>query len=225
MNAIPVTQTLTAPVLSAPVDVVRDAYGIPHIYGATLPDVAYAEGYIMAADRFMEMDLGRREGAGTLTEIVGGLDAAVLATDIGMRMHHLTATATTTWQQLQASTDPKDKTLVQAITLYADGVNAWEADLAAGKGSLPMEVAGLYGPKAITPWSPIDSFVLSYLQAFQLVFDSDTEITFTQILAAGKSIFDTSMNPDLAARKGIGKDFEILTPRTRPTRSRPAGPA
>jgi penicillin amidase len=222
VNAIPVTQTLTAPVLSAPVDVVRDAYGIPHIYGATLPDVAYAEGYVMAADRFMEMDLGRREGAGTLTEIVGGLDPAVLATDIGMRMHHLTATATTTWQQLQASTDPKDQTLVQAITLYADGINAWEADLAAGRGSLPSQVAGLYGTKSITPWSPIDSFVLSYLQAFELVYDSDTEITFTQILAAGTSIFDNATNPDLLARKGIGKDFEILSPED-PTYTLPSG--
>jgi penicillin amidase len=222
IDAIPITQTLTGSVLSAPVDVVRDIYGIPHIYGENLPDVAYAEGYEMASDRLIEMDLGRRQGAGTLTEIVGALSPSILATDIGMRMHHLTQTATTTWQQLEASTDPNDQALVKSVVNYAAGINAFVADVNAGRASIDPAVATLYDTKTFTAWTPIDSFVLSYLQAFELVYDSDTEITFTQILTAGKSIFDDASNPDYSARKGIGQDFEILAPQD-PTYTLPSG--
>ncbi len=220
--AVPLTQTLTASVLSAPVDVVRDQYGIPHIYGQNLPDVLYAEGYEMASDRLVEMDLGRRQAEGTLTEILGALDASVLAADIGMRMHHLTTTSQTTWTQLQASTAPNDQALAKGITMYAAGINAFVADVNAGKASLPMPVLALYSTKNFTPWTEIDSIALSYYQAFELVYDSDTEITYTQIQTAGTQLFDSSTNPDYLARKGIANDLEILAPQD-PTFILPSG--
>jgi penicillin G amidase len=212
LDAIPVTQTLTASVLSAPVEVVRDAYGIPHIYGQTLADVGYAEGYVMAEDRLIEMDLGRRLGEGTLSALVGSLDPSILATDIAMRMQNMTATATTTWQDLMASTAPRDQALVQTVQNFAAGINAFVADANAGKATLPPTSQTFYSAQNFTAWTPTDSIVLAYLQAFELVYDSDTEITFTQIQTAATAIFDNSTNPTYAARKGIGKDLEILTP-------------
>lgn len=220
--SIPVTQTFTAKVLSAPVDVVRDEFGIPHIYGATFPDVAYAEGYVMAADRLVEMDLGRREGEGTLAELVGGIASSYVANDIAMRMNHLTATAQQTWQELQASTDPKDKALALAITNFAAGVNAYVADVNAGKAALPAAVSPPYTVTNFAPWSEIDSFVMGYVLAFELAYDVDTEITFTQIQAAGAALFDNATSPDLQARKGIAKDLERLSPQD-PTFILPSG--
>jgi penicillin amidase len=222
VNAVALTETLTAPVLTAPVDVVRDQWGIPHIYGQVLSDVTYAEGYIMAADRLVEMDLGRREGEGTLSELVGAVDPSIVATDIAMRMQGMTATAQATWTALKASTDPNDVALASAITNYAAGINAFVADLNAGKATLPTLVANVYQTANFTPWTEIDSIVLSYLQAFQLVYDSDTEITFTQMQAAEVANFDNSTNADLTARKGIADDFEILAPQD-PTFTLPSG--
>src|SRR5262249_35481312 len=48
--AVPVTEMFRASTLSAPVDIVRDVWGNPHIYGQTLADVTFAQGYIVARD-------------------------------------------------------------------------------------------------------------------------------------------------------------------------------
>src|SRR6185436_4729223 len=66
VEAVPVTETLRAAGLSAPLDIVRDEWGIPHIYGATLADVTFGQGYIVARDRFIQMDLARHQATGTV---------------------------------------------------------------------------------------------------------------------------------------------------------------
>jgi penicillin amidase len=53
-----------APALKAAVDVVRDAYGIPHIFASTLADPAYGLGYVHARDRLWQMEMNRRIGSG-----------------------------------------------------------------------------------------------------------------------------------------------------------------
>src|SRR6266542_1667663 len=59
VEAVPVTETLHAAGLSAPLDIVRDEWGVPHIYGATLADVSFGQGYMVARDRFAQMELAR----------------------------------------------------------------------------------------------------------------------------------------------------------------------
>jgi penicillin amidase len=200
--------------------VVRDQYGVPHIYGENLPDVLYAEGYMMASDRIIEMDLARRQAEGTLTELVGALDPSILATDIAMRMQNMKGTATTAWQQLQASTDPKDKAIAAGLTSFAAGVNAWVVAFNASNGTLAS--GAIYSPMNFTPWTEVDSYALSYLQAFDLVYDSSTEILFTQMQTAEKANFDSSSNPALTARKGLANDFELFYPQD-PTFTLPSG--
>ena len=46
--------------ISAPVKIVRDRYGVPHIFGAKDEDVYFGLGYAQAQDRFFQMDLTRR---------------------------------------------------------------------------------------------------------------------------------------------------------------------
>jgi penicillin amidase len=219
---IPLTRTITAPGLSAPVDVVRDQWGIPHIYGTTLPDVAYAEGYTMASDRMVEMDLGRAQAEGTLAAFLGEIAPSLLQADIQMRLHHMKETAQTAFTQLEASSDPNDKNIVQALTMFAGGVNAWLADVKSGKVTFPPEVMKGYRPQSTNPWTEVDSIALSYLQAFELAFDADTEMTLTQIDAQGAAIFDDATDPALKARKGIAKDFELYQPFD-PTFTLPSG--
>ena len=58
--------------LSAPVRVVRDRWGIPHIYAETGDDLFFAQGFVQAQDRLFQMDLWRRAALGRLSEVLGG---------------------------------------------------------------------------------------------------------------------------------------------------------
>ena len=71
ITGLPITQTLTFAGLSAPVDVVRDSHGIPHVYASNLNDAALALGYVHATDRLFQMDIFRRIPSGTVSELLG----------------------------------------------------------------------------------------------------------------------------------------------------------
>jgi penicillin amidase len=55
--------------LSAPVDVVRDVRGMPHIYARDYFDAVRVHGYLMARDRFPQMEFLRRAALGRLAEL------------------------------------------------------------------------------------------------------------------------------------------------------------
>ena len=59
------------PGLSAPAEVHRDQYGIPHIYARSTEDAYFVLGYLHATDRLLQMELFRRRASGTLAEIFG----------------------------------------------------------------------------------------------------------------------------------------------------------
>ena len=105
------------PGLSADVEVLRDARGVPQIYADTAGDLFYAQGYVHAQDRFFEMDLRRHITAGRLSELVGenadALQADRVVRTLGWRRvaeQELPLLAPSTREYLQA---------------YADGVNAY----------------------------------------------------------------------------------------------------
>jgi penicillin amidase len=222
VESVPLGDTIQAKSLTAPVDLVRDEWGNPHIYGKTFPDVAFAQGWVMAHDRFTFMDFARHQASGTLSEIVGELSPGVIDSDIQMRAHHLRKTAQDGWDQLKASTDPEDQLLVTGLGQFAAGVNAFLDDLRAGKYAPLAEAIALYDPTAAKPWTEVDSLVLGQLQSFSLSFDADSEIHRTQVETRAKAIFDAATDPALLARKGIADDLEILTP-VDPTYTIPGG--
>ena len=75
------------PGLSARVDVLRDDRGVPQIYGDSISDIARAQGYVHAQDRFFEMDMRRHITAGRLAELVGeaGLETDKVIRTMGWR--------------------------------------------------------------------------------------------------------------------------------------------
>jgi penicillin amidase len=54
-----------------PVRIVRNEWGIPHIYAENLPDAYYALGYAMTQDRMWQIDMMRRLATGRLSEVFG----------------------------------------------------------------------------------------------------------------------------------------------------------
>src|SRR5258707_10357771 len=57
--------------LQKPVEILRDRWGVPHIYAQTVEDLFFAQGYITARDRLFQIDLWRRIGMGKLAEVLG----------------------------------------------------------------------------------------------------------------------------------------------------------
>ncbi|MEJ1973824.1 MAG: penicillin acylase family protein [Lacunisphaera sp.] len=138
--------------LSAPVKIERDALGVPTIAGATRADVARALGFLHAQDRFFQMDLMRRNGAGELSELFG---AAAVPLDQAHRLHGFRRIA----EKSLALLEPDKRAVLEA---YSAGVNA---GLAALRKS-PWEYALLrMDPR---PWRPEDSMLVAYAMWFDL---------------------------------------------------------
>src|SRR5688572_23618288 len=67
----PVSGTLDVEGLTAPVRVVRDRWGVPHIVASNQDDLFFAQGFVQAGDRLFQMDLWRRAAQGRLAEVLG----------------------------------------------------------------------------------------------------------------------------------------------------------
>ncbi|MHB8418321.1 MAG: penicillin acylase family protein [Myxococcales bacterium] len=207
LESVTLQTTIQAPSLSAPVDVVRDTFGNPHIYGTSLPDIAYVQGYLMAHDRLVEMDFVRHDADGTLASIVGTASPGTLAQDVAMRAWHLRRQAHANLLALQASSDPTDQLLTKGLDAFAAGVNAYAADLLAGKYTLPVDYAVVYQPQSFVTWTAEDSLLLGELFAYELCFDASDEIEATEVAAAGATAF-----PPGDPRAGFGEDVQITAP-------------
>lgn len=66
----PADETLSAGV-SGQVEILRDAYGVPHVYADQEPDLFLGLGFAMAQDRLWLMDYLRRKATGRLAELLG----------------------------------------------------------------------------------------------------------------------------------------------------------
>ena len=53
------------------VTIIRDEFGVPHIFAATAPGAAYGSGYAQAEDRLEEMMRNYRKAEGTMAEVFG----------------------------------------------------------------------------------------------------------------------------------------------------------
>src|SRR6187402_1738720 len=62
---------IALPDLQQPVEIVRDRWGVPHIYAHDTDDLFFAQGWTVAQDRLFQIDLWRRVGTGETAEILG----------------------------------------------------------------------------------------------------------------------------------------------------------
>jgi acyl-homoserine lactone acylase PvdQ len=53
--------------LSAPVEILTDRWGVPHIFASTVDDAFFAQGFQAARDQLWQMDLWRKRGLGEMT--------------------------------------------------------------------------------------------------------------------------------------------------------------
>lgn len=150
---LPKTQGLVqVPGLRGPVEIIRDAWGVPHIYADHEEDLFFAQGYVHAQDRLWQMELQRRAGAGRLSEILG---EPTLEVDRMFRILGLNRAAEAEAALLQGETK-------EALEAYSAGVNAYIAR----EGRLSLEFALLrFKPE---PWRPVDSLYWAKVMANNL---------------------------------------------------------
>ena len=130
---------ISAPVLSAPVIVRRDAHGVPHIEAATQDDLFVAQGYVTAQDRLWQMDASRRAANGNLAEILG---SRLVTNDKTQRVLQIRLTA----QRIYDHLSPADRARLDD---YARGVNLYIAQCEKSH-TLPPEFRLLgYHPQAL----------------------------------------------------------------------------
>jgi penicillin G amidase len=131
--------TLTLAGLHQPVQVLRDEWGVPHIYAQNTDDLFFAQGYVMAQDRLWEMEWWRRELEGRLAEVLGpsAFERDRLARLLKFRGPFDTAEWTSYHKDGQ-----------QILTAYANGINAY---ITSHADRLPVEFV-LTGIKPL-PWT------------------------------------------------------------------------
>ena len=113
--AAPTQETLTAPGLSQPVEIIKDHWGISHIYAKNENDLFFAQGYNAARDRLFQLEMWRRQATGTVAEILG---KSALKRDIGNRLFKFRGNMTEelNWYH------PHGAAIINA---FAAGVNAY----------------------------------------------------------------------------------------------------
>lgn len=130
---------LRVPGLRAEVRVIRDRWGVPHIYAQNTDDLFMAQGYVMAQDRLWQMEMWRRQREGRLAEILGP--------------QALTRDRTARLLKYRGPMDDREWTSYhpdgkRIFTAFAAGVNAFIGERA---GNLPVEFK-LTGIKP-DPWT------------------------------------------------------------------------
>jgi penicillin amidase len=154
-RSLPVVNgTVTVPGLSAPVEIVRDADSIPHVFAATRADAFFGLGYVHAQDRLWQMEFQRRIGHGRLSEIFG---AATVPQDRFLRTVGFGRAARSAWERL-----PRDARAL--IDAYCAGVNAFIASHSGAQ--LPPEFTLLrFHPE---PWTGADVMAWVKMMAWDL---------------------------------------------------------
>jgi penicillin amidase len=156
------------PGVSVPVEVIRDQWGVPHIYAENEHDLFFAQGYVHAQDRLWQMEFNRRTSSGTLSEVLG---ESTLGIDQFMRTLGLREAAQRDW----ATVDDDTGELLEA---YAQGVNAY---IEAHSKRLPLEFTILGADPG--PWTPVDSLAWGKVMAYSLSGNYTSELLRARVIA------------------------------------------
>jgi len=151
--------------IGAPLEIVRDMSDVPHVFGASDHDVFFGLGWAHAQDRLWQMILLRRTAQGRLAELFG---ERALSSDMLLRRFDLYGLA-------RSSVAAQDAQTRAALEAYADGVNAWLAEVnkgALGRGAPEMWLFN----HAVAPWQPADSIAILKLMALRSTTQIQAEV-------------------------------------------------
>src|SRR5436305_478713 len=152
--------------LQQSVTVLRDKWGVAHIYAQNQHDLFFAQGLVAAQDRLFQMELWKRAGQGRLAEVLG---PSAVERDRYARLLRYRG-------DLKAEYSSYAPDAFEILQAFTDGINAYIRDTH----TLPIEfkMAG-FAPEA---WRPEDC--LSRMAAFSVTANATAELRNAAMLAA-----------------------------------------
>jgi penicillin amidase len=195
----------------APIEVIEDELGVPHVRAASLHDAYFGQGYLVARDRLFQIDMEHRRDMGRMAEAFG---PRFVAADKAARLFLFRGDVDAELAALPAG-------VLDCAQGYVAGVNARIDELAADPSQLPLE----YGILGIAPlrWSVADLVRNRGIS----MGDADDEIRRSQLQARGLLDAEHLMQPlrpawSFAVPGGLDvaavseADLGILDPANRP---------
>lgn len=179
---------LTEATASEEIRIVRDRFGVPHVYGPTAEAVSYGAGYALAQDRLWQMHFLGLVAQGRLSKLLGPL---TVAGDRTVRFW----TYTKDERARRFATYPED--IQDNIRAFADGINAWIAQIRLDPTKLPFEFTEFGEP--LEDWTVDESIALADYLIYTFGSGGGSEITnlavYQQLvqkfgLVQGKKAFD-----------------------------------
>lgn len=168
-SLLPMDGQLSLQGLRAPVEILFDDHGVPSVYARDVDDVWYAAGMLHARERRWQMELYKRVTMGRLSEILGDrtieFDQRFLT--LGLR------------DAAKAEWDRAPESVKLALTRYAEGVNAANAQLVERKTPLEFQLLGIKP----TPWEPVDSLAVGRLLIWRLAENHQAELVRAALAA------------------------------------------
>jgi penicillin amidase len=205
--------------LSAPLEIVDDRYGVPHIRARTIPDAFFGQGYVVARDRLFQIDFSYRREMGRMAEAFGPDFAGH---DARARLLHFRG-------NLDAELAAVPANILACARAYVAGINARIDEVLAEPALLPLE----YGILRVRPlkWDLRD---LVRSRGSGIGGSVEDEVRRAQLAALGLLELDQVMAPlrpawDLKVPEGLdpkavsdadlgvlalgGMPLELLAPR------------
>ena len=194
----PIEGTLVLPGLQREVEVLRDTWGIPHIYAQNARDLFMAQGFVAAQDRLWQMEIWRRTGEGKLAEIYG---PSALRRDRLARLLLYRGNMEAEWK----SYSPDAREIVEA---FVAGVNA---NIASRRQNLPFEfkVMGI----APQPWTP--ETCITRMTAYAMTRNLSNEVARAQLvreIGLEETLKLWPLDPDARLELPRGLDLSGIDP-------------
>lgn len=173
------------------VEVLRDHYGVPHVFADSNYGLYYGYGYAVAQDRLFQTDMARRSFVGTTAEALGpGVQDAYVKYDMQVRQNF----APDSIRRQIAALSKEDADIFKG---YADGFNAYLEKVRRNPDLLPKEYVDFdFEPAPLTEFDVVMIWVGSMANRFS---DINLEVSSLGLLQAlekqhgaerGRAIFD-----------------------------------
>jgi penicillin amidase len=196
------SETRVIPTLKSEVSVLRAEMNVPHVYAEDVLDLHRAQGFVMAQDRYVQIELTRRFGAGSLSEVLGELGVPIDAT---ARAQGTRVVADRIWES--SSQETKER-----FEAFAEGINAYVAAVQRGQLPLPEEidiVGGLLAlddpSRAMQPMSGWDVAAVAAVLMSRLGYEN-TDLTRQEIADRLSAL------PDGPAKDELEAAFSAVSP-------------
>ncbi len=155
--------------ISSKVEIRVDRWGVPHIRADQLYDVFFGQGFNAARDRLWQLDLWKRRGDGTLSEVFG---KRFVDKDRAARLFLFRGNMRAEW--LAYSSDTK-----RIASAFVAGINAYIELTRRDPGLLPFGFALLdYAPQLWTPETVVR------IRSHSLLYNAASEVSRARFMAA-----------------------------------------